>query len=265
MDPKRPQPEAFPTPKDPEAQDLEAQDDFDPELEFDPDRAFAAFHSQEAEGSNVSDESTLPIPAPVEEVEERESLEDEQVFPTLPGASVSSVDDSGGELVSELPRVLIDPGDDRYETSQDPRIAPEQNFFKIGEVARIVGVKPYVLRYWEGEFNCIKPEKTSSRQRRYRRQDVALLLQIRRLRYDEQLTIARTRQLVQEALEQGAPVRATPVLATRRPIAPRPQTHTPYRVSTRPPEGAAWDRGHLLRRLQDMRTAVLDLIKAVED
>src|SRR5687767_8612394 len=42
--------------------------------------------------------------------------------------------------------------DDRYETLDDPRIPDGQSYFKIGEVAKIIGVKPYVLRYWEGEF-----------------------------------------------------------------------------------------------------------------
>src|SRR5262245_1310388 len=46
----------------------------------------------------------------------------------------------------------LDEGDDRFETSDDPRIPDGQSYFKIGEVAKIIGVKPYVLRYWEGEF-----------------------------------------------------------------------------------------------------------------
>ncbi len=66
---------------------------------------------------------------------------------------------------------------------------PEKLFFRIGEVSRIVGVKPYVLRYWEKEFDLIKPEKSSTKQRLYRRQDVVLLCEIRCLLHEERYTI----------------------------------------------------------------------------
>ena len=49
---------------------------------------------------------------------------------------------------------------------------PDKHYFKIGEVAEIAGVEPYVLRYWETEFKSIRPEKTRSNQRLYRRRDV---------------------------------------------------------------------------------------------
>jgi DNA-binding transcriptional MerR regulator len=62
---------------------------------------------------------------------------------------------------------------------------PEKPFFKIGEVARLAGVEPYVLRYWETEFHSIRPEKTRSKQRLYRRKDVETVLAIKKLLYDE--------------------------------------------------------------------------------
>ena len=67
---------------------------------------------------------------------------------------------------------------------------PDKLYFKIGEVARMVGVKPYVLRYWESEFSVLRPGKTRSRHRLYRRKDVETLLEIRRLLYAEGYTIA---------------------------------------------------------------------------
>jgi DNA-binding transcriptional MerR regulator len=72
---------------------------------------------------------------------------------------------------------------------------PDKPFFKIGETARMCGVKPYVLRYWETEFRSVKPQKTRSQQRLYRKRDVELLLRIRHLLYEERFTIegARTR------------------------------------------------------------------------
>lgn len=66
---------------------------------------------------------------------------------------------------------------------------PDKLYFKIGEVARLVGVKPYVLRYWETEFPNIRPGKTRSQHRLYRRRDVETLLEIRRLLHDERYTI----------------------------------------------------------------------------
>ncbi len=73
---------------------------------------------------------------------------------------------------------------------------PDKLYFRIGEVSRIVGVKPYVLRYWEKEFAAIKPEKSNSKQRLYRRQDVLLFCQIRRLLHDERFTIEGCRKKI---------------------------------------------------------------------
>ena len=67
---------------------------------------------------------------------------------------------------------------------------PNKLYFRIGEVAKIVGVKPYVLRYWETEFSVLKPGKTPSRHRLYRRRDVETLLDIKHLLYEEGFTIA---------------------------------------------------------------------------
>ncbi|MCK5681825.1 MerR family transcriptional regulator [bacterium] len=76
---------------------------------------------------------------------------------------------------------------------------PDKLYFRIGEVSRIVGVKPYVLRYWEKEFSAIKPEKSSSKQRLYRREDVLLFCQIRRLLHEERFTIEGCRKRISES------------------------------------------------------------------
>jgi DNA-binding transcriptional MerR regulator len=70
------------------------------------------------------------------------------------------------------------------------RSIPEKLFYKIGEVARIVGVEPYILRYWESEFNFLKPRKNKSGQRVYVRGDLDLILQIKRMLYEERYTIS---------------------------------------------------------------------------
>jgi len=83
----------------------------------------------------------------------------------------------------------------RAQAPVDPNAIPDKPFFKIGEAARLCALKPFVLRYWETEFHAIKPQKTRSGQRLYRRQDVEMLLRVRNLLYDQRFTIegARTR------------------------------------------------------------------------
>ncbi len=65
----------------------------------------------------------------------------------------------------------------------------KKRYFKIGEVSNIVGVDPYVLRFWEKEFKEIKPVRFSS-QRLYRYQDIETILEIKRLLYEEGFTVA---------------------------------------------------------------------------
>jgi DNA-binding transcriptional MerR regulator len=75
---------------------------------------------------------------------------------------------------------------------------PDKLYFKIGEVAKLVGVKPYVLRYWETEFSIVRPGKTRSKHRLYRRKDVETLLEIRRLLYTERYTIEGAKRRLRE-------------------------------------------------------------------
>lgn len=82
---------------------------------------------------------------------------------------------------------------------QDDRV-PEKLFYKIGEVSRIAGVEPYVLRYWETEFSFLKPRKTASGQRVYSRKDLEMVLQIKRLLYEERYTIEGVRKKLGEAI-----------------------------------------------------------------
>ena len=76
---------------------------------------------------------------------------------------------------------------------------PDKLYFKIGEVAKLVGVKPYVLRYWETEFSIVRPGKTRSKHRLYRRKDVETLLEIRRLLYADRFTIEGAKRRLREA------------------------------------------------------------------
>ena len=71
-------------------------------------------------------------------------------------------------------------------------------YYRIGEVSRITGVKPYVLRYWESEFRWMAPQKSRSKQRLYRRKDIDTILLIKKLLYEERYTIAGARQQLRE-------------------------------------------------------------------
>ncbi|MDX6460170.1 MAG: hypothetical protein QOE55_3867, partial [Acidobacteriaceae bacterium] len=70
---------------------------------------------------------------------------------------------------------------------QKPEI-PDKLYFRIGEVARLCSVAPYVLRFWETEFTQLKPNKSGTGQRLYRRRDVEMALRVKRLLYDEGYT-----------------------------------------------------------------------------
>jgi DNA-binding transcriptional MerR regulator len=76
---------------------------------------------------------------------------------------------------------------------------PDKLFFKIGEVAQIVGVRPHVLRYWESEFAALRPLKTRGAHRVYRRRDVELAVLVRRLLHQEGLTIAGAKKRLRES------------------------------------------------------------------
>ena len=89
---------------------------------------------------------------------------------------------------------------------------PDKPYFKIGEVAELAGVEPYVLRYWETEFRTIRPEKTRSKQRLYRRKDVEAVLAIKKLLYDEGYRIDGAKRRLRE-LSGEAPSASAKALA----------------------------------------------------
>ena len=69
-------------------------------------------------------------------------------------------------------------------------------FYKIGEVAKLLSVKPHVLRYWESEFPSLKPKKNPSGQRIYARDDIETIVEIQNLLYNERYTISGARQML---------------------------------------------------------------------
>ena len=81
-------------------------------------------------------------------------------------------------------------------------ILPDKFFFKIGEVAEITTLEPYVLRYWESEFN-IKLTKTKNSQRLYQKKDVQRILDIKKLLYDEKFTIAGAKKRLRDLSKEN--------------------------------------------------------------
>jgi DNA-binding transcriptional MerR regulator len=80
-------------------------------------------------------------------------------------------------------------------------VIPEKLYFRIGEVARLCRLPAYVLRFWETEFPQLKPVKSSTGQRMYRRKDVESVLRIKKLLYEEGFTIAGARQQLRSEIK----------------------------------------------------------------
>src|SRR5215475_14177138 len=80
---------------------------------------------------------------------------------------------------------------------QPPPEIPDKLYFKIGEVSELLGVEPYVLRYWESEFPVLQPKKSGTGHRLYRRKDVEILLRIKHLLKEKRFTIEGARQTLQ--------------------------------------------------------------------
>ena len=84
---------------------------------------------------------------------------------------------------------------------------PDKLYFRIGEVSRLAGIKPYVLRFWETEFSSLGPKKSGKGHRLYRRKDVELVLEIKRLLYDKRYTIEGARKYLDSRSREVGPKR----------------------------------------------------------
>ena len=75
---------------------------------------------------------------------------------------------------------------------------PDKLFFKIGEVADLVGIEQHVLRYWEEEIESLKPKNNKSGQRLYQKKDLELIFEIKQLLYAEKFTLAGARKKLKQ-------------------------------------------------------------------
>lgn len=82
-------------------------------------------------------------------------------------------------------------------------IIPDRFFFRIGDVSEITGIKPYVLRFWEKEFDLLQPVKNAAGQRVYRKTDVESVLLIKKLLYLERYSIEGAKKRLKELRKNG--------------------------------------------------------------
>ncbi len=131
----------------------------------------------------------------VEEVELNSEVE-KRYAPSARGVGSSPVQvEVDSELEAELARI------------------PDKLAFKIGEVAELLGVKPYVLRYWETEFDVLKPKKSKHNQRMYERKDVENLMLIRKLLYRDRFSIEGARSALKKLKKDNSRVKQIKTIA----------------------------------------------------
>ena len=138
---------------------------------------------------------------------------------------------------------------------------PEKLYYKIGEVAKFTGIKTHVLRYWETEFKAIRPNKSRSNQRLYRKQDVELILRLKDLLYNQGFTIAGARK----KLREKPPVKVAEV-AVDAPAAPS-QAKTKKQVSAEASDQLALplSGSYDPKLLKEIRQDLLRLKKSLEE
>ena len=116
-------------------------------------------------------------------------------------------------------------------------VIPGKLYFRIGEVSELCKLPAYVLRFWESEFPQLRPGKSSTGQRLYRRKDVENVVKIRRLLYEQGYTIAGARQILKSEARTG-----------------RPQASLPFSMNS--------NTGESLREIRDELQAVLGILSA---
>ena len=92
---------------------------------------------------------------------------------------------------------------------------PDKLYFRTGEVAKLASIKPYVLRFWESEFPTLGPKKSDTGHRLYRRKDVEMVLEIKRLLYEKRFTIAGARQTLENSRHERRQARKNGIQSKR--------------------------------------------------
>jgi DNA-binding transcriptional MerR regulator len=126
-------------------------------------------------------------------------------------------------------------------SEQRPEI-PDKLYFRIGEVSRLGGIKPYVLRFWETEFPSLGPKKSGKGHRLYRRKDVELVLEIKRLLYEKRYTIEGARKFLDSRGRDAS-------------------TNTTAKVASRSQGDLFENSAHALEAVRKELTEILDLLR----
>lgn len=121
-----------------------------------------------------------------------------------------------------------------------PQELPDKLYFRIGEVSKLTGVKPYVLRYWETEFPQLRPRKGGTNQRLYPRKEVELILEIKRLLYDNRYTIEGARKYIEGKGKGAVVAEAASAKAAKKPQV-RMQTSL-FSLGEEGPSQESWDQ-----------------------
>jgi DNA-binding transcriptional MerR regulator len=137
----------------------------------------------------------------------------------------------------------------------DPPVIPDRLYFKIGDVARLCAVEPYVLRFWETQFPQLKPNKSGTGQRLYRRREVELALEIKRLVHGEGYTISGARHALENAHRRSRP--AASAAPARPPAAGESLVQDAPQAATRPPSVTA-----TVGRIRDELREIVSLLSA---
>jgi DNA-binding transcriptional MerR regulator len=89
---------------------------------------------------------------------------------------------------------------------------PDKLFYRIGDVSEITGIKPHILRYWEAEFSVLHPRKNDAGQRLYERRDVELVIEIKKLLYEQRYTISGAKKFLarqhKQVFKKSVPAKA---------------------------------------------------------
>src|SRR5271163_573218 len=104
------------------------------------------------------------------------------------------IPESGDIMIRVLAMSVPENTAEQTSPPMTPQEIPDKLYFRIGEVARLAGIKPYVLRFWETEFPTLGPRKSGTGHRLYRRKDVELVLEIKQLLYEKRFTIEGARK-----------------------------------------------------------------------
>jgi len=142
-------------------------------------------------------------------------------------------------------------------------LPPDQELFKLNEVCKLANVQPYMLRYWGAEFPKLDAQKSGTGQRLYTRAQVELILEVRRLLFDEGLTIAGTRKKIApmtEAMEE--------VEAPEESDSPKRPKRTRSRSRKKAPAAVDKEEGERVQRLllslRELRDEISGLVARIE-